>query len=368
MANFWNSFINQVSTGDQIKDYQHASRTFVDGLYRLAPKYQSLFHVYFDLNQTVASGTDRSSQIELGMMAKTVALPRFSVQSKTYNAYNRKNVAQERINYDPVSITFHDDSADVVRNFWYQYYQYYYRDSDHQLTVYDQDHKYKTRQEQNWGFSPGSAGNLGGTPVYINSIRIYSLHQKQFSSYILIRPTITSFQHGQHTSGDYSPMEHTMQVAYEAVQYETGPVSSGTVLGFSEIHYDQSASPLSSVGGGTNSILGKGGLVEGAGDVITNLQNGNFLGAALGAVRTAKNFKKTDLKAAATAEFAQIGKDILRGQNPLSTVFVPTAASIKEGLSKAVNSIPGIGKANNSGDMSSQNNQTPNSNQGTINL
>lgn len=366
MANFWNSFLNQIGTGDQIKDYQHASRTFVDGLYRLAPKYQSLFHVYVDLNQAIASGTDRNSQIELGMMAKNVQLPRFSVQTKTYNAYNRKNISQERINYDPVAITFHDDSADVVRNFWYSYYQYYYRDSDHQLTTYDQEHKYKTRQEQQWGFSPGN-GSISGTPAFINSIRIYSLHQKSFSSYILIRPTITSFQHGMHTSGEYSPMEHTMQIAYEAVQYENGPVSNGTVLGFSEIHYDHSASPLSSIGGGTQSILGKGGLIEGAGDVITNLQNGNFLGAALGAVRTANNFKKMDLKKAAAAEFTQIGKDILRGQNPLSPVFVPTASSIATGLSKAVNGIPGAGKINNSGDMSSQNNQLPSSNQGIIN-
>ena len=149
----------------------------------------------FRSNSEVAR-TDQNSQIELGMMAKSVTLPRFSVSTKTLNAYNRKNIAQEKINYDPLSITFHDDSADVVRKFWYGYYSYYYRDSDHQLAIYDQDHKYKKRQQQNWGFSPQSSN---GTPAYINAIRIYSLHQKSFSSYILIRPTITSFTHGEHS-------------------------------------------------------------------------------------------------------------------------------------------------------------------------
>jgi hypothetical protein len=178
----------------------------------------------------------------------------------------------------------------------------------------------------------------------------------------LIRPTITSFQHGQHQAGEYTPMEHTMTVAYEAVQYATGPVSNGTVLGFNTIHYDNTPSPLTSLGGGTTSILGPGGLVEGAGDVITNLQNGNFLGAALGGFRTANNFKNTNLKTVGGAELVQLGKNILRGQNPLSTVFVPTAGTINRGIAKAVNGLPGGSTGTN---MNSQNAQIPSSNQGT---
>jgi hypothetical protein len=334
MANFWNSFAQQLGRGDNVKDYQHAARTFVDGLYRLAPKYQSLFHVFIDLNTTVAQ-TDQNSQIEIGLMAKNVTLPKYTVQNKIYNAYNRKTINQERINYDPVTMVFHDDSQNVVRDFWYKYYQHHYRDSDHQLSIYEQDHKYKQRQEQNWGFSPRTL-SFGKAENYISAIRIYSLHQKQFSSYILIRPTITSFQHGEHTAGEYAPMEHTMQVAYEAVQYETGPVSQGTVQGFNVIHYDNTPSPLTSIGGGTRSILGPGGLVEGVGDIATNLQSGNLLGAALGAFRTSKNFKGADLRAIAKGEFEQTAKDILRGQNTQSSIFVPTQASIKEGLAKAI--------------------------------
>ena len=360
MAGFFNQFLRQIATGDQVKDWQHASRTFVDSLYRLSPKIGSVYHVFMDLNPTVAQ-VDQNSQIEIGLMAKSVALPKFSVQTKTYNAYNRKNISQERINYDPLSIVFHDDSADVVRNFWYGYYAYYFRDADHQEAIYSQDHKYKKRQEQSWGFTPLSNT---GTPNYINAIRIYSLHQKAFSSYTLIRPIIQSFQHGQHTAGEYTPMEHTMTVSYEAVQYATGPVNNGTVLGFNVIHYDNSPSPLTSLGGGTTSILGPGGLVEGAGDVVTNLQNGNFVGAALGGLRTANNFKNTNLKSAGTAELGQVTRNILRGQNPLSTVFVPTGASINQGIAKAVNGIPGAGGITNGTNMNSQNAQIPSSNQG----
>jgi hypothetical protein len=359
MAGFFNQFLRQIATGDKIHDWQHASRTFIDSLYRLSPKIGTSYHVYMDLNPVVAQ-VDQNSQIEIGMMAKSVQLPKFSVTTKTYNAYNRKNIAQEKINYDPLSITFHDDSADVVRNFWYGYYSYYYRDADHNEVVYNQDHKYNKRQAQNWGYTPLSSTIAQN---YINTIRVYSLHQKSFSAYTLIRPTITSFQHGEHQSGEYSPMEHTMNIAYEAVQYTTGPVSGGTVLGFGGIHYDNSASPLTSLGGGTSSILGPGGLVEGAGDIITNLQNGNFVGAALGGFRTANNFKKMDLKKVSSGEFGQLGRNILSGKNPLSTVFVPTPGSINQGIAKAVSGLPSIGGGTN---MNSQNAQIPSSNQGRI--
>lgn len=367
LSSIANNFLTQLATGDKIKDYQHAARTFVDGLYRLSPKYQNLFHVFIDVNPTIAQ-LDPANQIEIGMLAKAVNLPKFTVQNKVLNAYNRKNIVQERINYDPLQITFHDDSADVIRNFWYGYYSYYYRDADHNLTMYNQDHKYKQRQEQNWGFSPASS-SAAGTPNYINSIRIYSLHQKSFSSYILVRPTITSFTHGEQAYGEYQPIEHTMQIQYEAVQYEYGPVSNGTVLGFSSIHYDNTPSPLSTLGGGTTSIFGPGGLVAGIGSITTNLQNGNFIGAALGGLRTANNFKNSNLRNVATAELSQIGMNILRSQNTQSTVFVPTAAAVNQGIAKAVGGLPGLGSATASGNkINTQNNNIPNSNQGLINF
>ena len=306
---FVNQLLNQLGTGDEIKDWQHASRTFVDGLYRLSP-----------INPRI----NPKDPSEIGMLAKTVTLPKFSVQTKTYNAYNRKNIAQERIIYDPISLTFHDDSSNIVRDFWQGYYQFYYRDWEQSAELFKQESKYTKRPSQNWGLSPQSGP---GAIPYINSIRIYSLHQKSFSSYILMNPTITSFAHGQHSAGDYDPLEHTMQIEYEALHYESGPVSSGRVQGFAHVHYDKTASPLSSLGGGTTSLLGPGGAVEGAGDVLTNLGNGNFAAAALGAFRTSGNFKKTN---------------ILRGQNPQSSIFVPTMSSIQSGLSKAIKSVPGL--------------------------
>lgn len=335
MSGFFNQFLREVATGDTIKDWRHATKLFVDGLYRLSPKFQNLFHVYIDLDSSIVM--DKNIQTEIGMLAKSVQLPKFSIATKTYNQYNRKSISQEKINYDPVTLTFHDDSSDVVRNFWYSYYSYYYRDADHQESQYLDPHRYESRPAQNWGFSPKSFD--AKVPNYIKAIRIYSLHQKSFSAYTLIRPMITSFAHGQHTAGNYELMEHSMTVAYEAVHYTTGSVREGTVVGFGDLHYDKSPSPLTSLGGGTTSILGPGGLIQSSGDFINNLQNGNFLGAAIGGLRTFNNFKNADLKSVATSELLQTGMNILRGQNPTSSVFVPTLSSISGGLSKAVTSL-----------------------------
>jgi hypothetical protein len=349
--NLFGQLLQSIAPQQNIKDYKHATRTFVDSLYRLSPKLNNLFHVFMDVN-TAMSGIDQISQIETGLMAKSVQLPKFTIQNKTYNAYNRKTIQQERVNYDPVSITFHDDSADVVRKFWQGYFTHYYRDSDYQLDNYKDDSKYKQRQQQNWGFNPkSSAGNL----PYLNAIRIYSLHQKRFSSYTLVRPMITAFQHGEHTAGAYEPMEHNMTIAYESVLYQTGPVSNGTVLGFGEIHYDQTPSPLRSLGG----LIGQGQSLLNSienGDIGSTVQNGlNVFNILTGT--------NTQLKQTPSLDLSFIGNDIMKGKNPLSSIFVPTSSTVKSGLSASGPSFPGF--AGSGGNMNAAGNQNPNSGQGT---
>lgn len=332
-----NSFLTQVATGDKIKDFQHGTRLFVDSLYRLSPKYSFLFHVFIDINPTAAQTTNRidiNQQIEIGMLAKTVSLPKFTIKNKTYNSYNRKSVIQDSITYDPINLSFHDDSADVVRGFWGDYYSYYYRDGDYPEALYKQGYKYQPNQAHDWGFTPKNPEK------YISAIRIYSLHQKSFSGYTLINPMITSFKHGEHTQGQNETMQHEMTVAYEGVQYITGPVINGLVQGFDVIHYDNSPSPLSPYGGGTTSFLGPGGMFDSAGSILTNLSEGNFLAAAIIGGRQYTNFKDANFGQTAQEEFATMGLNILRGQNSQSTIFAPTAAAIRDAVSSAITPTP----------------------------
>jgi hypothetical protein len=72
---------------------------------------------------------------------------------------------------------------------------------------------------------------------------------------------------------------------------------------------------LTVLGGGTNSIFGPGGVVDGIGSVIKNVQNGNILGAILSASNTYNNAKKirkkdakAELKGLAKKGVLEIGK------------------------------------------------------------
>lgn len=325
LADFLGELRQSIAPDQNIRDYQHASRTFIDSLYRLSPKLSNLFHVYIDLNETAQ--TDQNSQIEIGLMAKQVQLPKFSIQTKVHNAYNRKMVQQERINYDPVGITFHDDSADQVLKFWKNYYTYYYRDSDYIATeeTYRYDSKYQQRQQQSWGYSPLTND---GNQNYIKAIRIYSLHQKRFTSYNLIRPTITSFAHGELNAGNYEPLEHSMQVQYEAMLYDSGPVSQGTVQGFDVIHYDDTPSSLRNAGAALGGIEG----------VIKGVQNGDLGAIVHGGINVYNILTGSDtqLKQAPSIDLSSIGNSILKGKNPFGGVFAPTSATVQQGIQKAV--------------------------------
>jgi hypothetical protein len=50
-----NTILNALAKGDQIKDFQHAARLFVDNNYELQPRFSNLFHVVFNLTPQAAS-------------------------------------------------------------------------------------------------------------------------------------------------------------------------------------------------------------------------------------------------------------------------------------------------------------------------
>ena len=247
MATFRN-FDNGTVGVETLRDYQHAARIFTDSNFRLSPKYGFLFYVEFDFNPLITEITNISAQ-ELGMLVKNVALPKYTIDVKQHNAYNRKNYVQNSIKYDPVTITFHDDQADNVREFWYDYYSYYYRDPDYADATYSAYTKYQSRPTFDWGYTPrpaiGYNSSTGVQPYqYIQAIRIYSLYQSQFDEYTLINPIITGFKHGEHQQGNEGGLlENQMTVQFETVKYKTGYVTANTAGGFVDLHYDSTPSP-----------------------------------------------------------------------------------------------------------------------------
>jgi hypothetical protein len=238
-------------------------------------------------------GAEGASRI--GMLVKTVKLPTFNFEIEEMNQYNRKRYIQKKINYRPVSITFHDDGSDSVRSMWYNYYNYYYKDPSYGYDgqgsnnpgYNDRDIYNNSRIVHDWGFS-GEGPNGYDKPAFFKDIKIYGLNRGNFTSYTLINPIITDWDHDQF---DYSAgsevMQHSMSISYETVKYGRGKVGS-EVKGFGDSAvYDTSPSPLRA--GSTASLFGRGGILDAGGSILNDLASGNILGA----IRTGGSLRNT---------------------------------------------------------------------------
>jgi hypothetical protein len=303
MASKLNAFLNQLGDGllkpkGQMADWQHASRTFVDDDFRLAPKVKFLYHVYFDINQSAlkySTLSDRHKN-EIGILAKSVDFPRFTLKTVTLNQYNRKKIIQTTHDYAPLNFKFHDDRANVINNLWQNYYAYYY--ADPMTATAPGSYDRNAMKPDSYIIGPYGLDNNSSIPFF-NEIILYQLNNRQFASYTLKKPVITAFNHDNHLSSDQgAPSECNMTIAYEAVTYDVGMISSGNVKGFAQEHYDKTPSPLTAAGGGTRSIFGTGGVLDGAFNVFDAVSSGkafssagNLLNTTAAAINTYQNAK-----------------------------------------------------------------------------
>ena len=344
-----------------LRDYRHAKKLFIDGNHQFAPKQKFLYYV--SLNTTNRPGLlsinsgDSSltlqEQYEAGMLVKRIELPRYNLNAKTVNNYNRKEIIHTKIEYEPISITFHDDAADLILRFWNDYYTHYYRDSDYPEQQYQTNDKYSQISFPQWGMNPRSEN------PYLRSIQIYSLHNKRFTEYTLLNPHITSMRHGDHDSyGSIEVMEVTMTVGYETVKYSTGFVNPVDVNGFATLHYDNTESPLGGSFINTQGELGILGAITGSSNDLFRPAGTSSGGGILGTIaETARLFKATkdaNLGALAKMTAIQVGaqgiKNVLEGKSAFPTsisgVIGDSFQNVGASVSGLVNNLKNLGGVN----------------------
>jgi len=336
-----NNFLKGFQDGlPGMKDYQHASRLYLDDNFKLMPKQKFLFHVVFNTDETLfVDGFNANERYQLNMLVKQCDLPKYNMSYEEKTQYNKKMYNATRIAYEPVNITFHDDHADTVNAFWKKYYEYHIADSigmNSDLTINNTKDDYynfgDARQTTKFGMDTPKQRQK----PYLKGIEIFVLHKKRFTSMTLVNPVIGSFAHDNLDQADGAGvMNNTMQILYETVIYKSGIVNKNNVPGFATINYDNSPSPLTILGGGTNSIFGPGGVVDGIGSVIRNVQSGNILGAILGASNTYNNAKKIkksavkeELKGIAKDGILEVGKQAGSITNPVAQFSVGAAAIV----------------------------------------
>lgn len=307
MANKFIRYLSEFGSGliegvtkpkGQQSNYRHATRLFIDDSLRLSPKTKFLFYVYFDLDPTVRGMSlfsDKHAN-EAGLLVKSADLPKFNFDSIVKNQYNRKKILYKQINYDPVSISMHDDSNAVINAMWALYYGYYIGDRHNPDAAYTPMHLRKSDTGLN-NFRYGLDNDKKDVDFF-KSVTIYTMSRRRFVGYTLINPKIKAWDHG---NMDYSASEFNdskMTLEYEAVRYSTGNVSVGTPKGFATLHYDTVPSPLSVAGGGVATLTGDGGVLDGIEQIFGDVGSGaafntpgGFIATVAKTINTYKNVK-----------------------------------------------------------------------------
>ena len=322
-----------------MKDFRHASRLYIDDNYKLMPKQKFLFHVVISTDEELFfTKFSPSVRSELNMLVRSCDLPRYGMNLEEKVQYNKKMYTATRIQYEPVNIVFHDDHADTVNAFWKKYYEYHIADSvsiNSDLQISNQKDSLYDNKTNFTNTKYGLDTPAKRKRPYLKSIEIFVLHKQRFTSMTLVNPVIGSFSHDNLDQAEGTGvLSNTMQVFYETVIYKAGVTSKNTVPGFATVHYDHEQSPLTVLGGGTNSIFGPGGVVDGIGSVMSNWREGNILGAILSASNTynnAKKMKKKDIKAElkgiAKKGILEVGKQAGTISNPVGAFAIGAAVA-----------------------------------------
>ena len=251
-TNAYSDNLNAKRDSVTLRDYNHAQRLYLNNNLKFTPKTKFLYHTFFALDPSVGDIVKSLTEkygIEIGMLVKSADLPKFTANVETKNKYNRKKNIQTNISYDPITITFHDDNHGVTTALLEAYYRFYYADAWHgndpgAYSKLDGDTTYKGSARNQYRF--GLDNNLS-VPFFRN-IQISQMARSQYTTYTLVNPIITNWQHDAVDSEDGSTfMQNTITVQYEAVHYDRGTVevgSDGNPVGYGTVFYDTRPSPI----------------------------------------------------------------------------------------------------------------------------
>jgi hypothetical protein len=280
-----------------LRDYQHAHKIFTASNNSFLPKSKNWFHIFFQLNPAVIStlNADLSTAISnnrinwnpgnlniLGVLARTVKLPNFKFVVEKKNQYNRWSLTQTKMTYEPIDISFWDDTVDVIRGFWYAYYQYNIQDPrwvnfdmtqtqgipvPFEWAGSNGNTSYLYSSPSNWGVNYGldtvdTVGTqLNRTAPFFDTIRIYQFNHEtttagpQYSEYVLVNPVISAFDHDMVDFSTSEYMQNKMTIEYETVLYNAGFVEDDEIASWDAVlqtFFDTTPSPLTGVNPAVN--------------------------------------------------------------------------------------------------------------------
>jgi len=198
--------------------------------FRKIPKPKFLFFVRFKSNFTgseLPTGFDATKlndpQNGIVFPLKNIDRPKLQPSTETLNQYNKKRVIQTKIEYQPVTMSFHDDIEDKVMSFWADYYAFYYGDGGKVHVndwASDQTKGDFIDTVSGWGYRGKFRHGIAENQHYLSDITIYQFFGGQYTTMTFVRPIITMFDHDQADYAEGSTGSGvTMSFDYEGVYY-----------------------------------------------------------------------------------------------------------------------------------------------------
>jgi hypothetical protein len=161
----------------------------------------------------------------ISFLVKYIDKPKITPQVEELSQYGKKRLIHTGVQYEPVTLRFHDSVSDGALHFWQDYFWWYFGDARGKTPLswnYDATNIEMNRDAGGWGFNPTKDAAVGSTATnfFLTEMKLWQFWGGYFTAMSFINPKITSFDHD---SNDYAEgavgSEITMQMKYEGVIY-----------------------------------------------------------------------------------------------------------------------------------------------------
>lgn len=175
-------------------------------------------------------------------MMKTIDAPSFKIETETLMAYNKPRTIAKKIEFDSLSVSFHDMINQETRNFWRIIYSHYFSNGFNKTIGSGADERVLPWQDSVIGGPTRGNENVREFGYTLENkifeanlfdrIEFYSLYGGIGNMIAIMNPVIESMDHGQFNYDSNEFAELKMSFVYDNVIYLNNPAHVG------EISYD----------------------------------------------------------------------------------------------------------------------------------
>lgn len=190
------------------------------------PRQRFMFYATFTPGNGIPYGLRDFSSYTQGFafQISKVDRPKFNLDVKTLNQYNRKRLVYTGIEYDNITITFHDTVDDRVLRVWRDYYQWFFGDgrSKGQGTTVPQawNGPVITKDmplNNGWGFCPPNTDPYKTN--FFDTLDVYTFYGKKYTQMRMYNPKIVNIEFEQMDTESSALATATMTIRHEGVEF-----------------------------------------------------------------------------------------------------------------------------------------------------